>query len=793
MYEKQLPGPRRWCWLAGGVLGIAVVLLFGTLAVVWPSELPWWGRVWFATGALFGAGWAILGIRVYRHGSLDLKKDTGLATGIVWVFAPNRTSIGWVAGGVEREALVTLFIFLPAFLPPGRATMMFSKSWIVGVGIWLSAVALLAAADDAAIESSCLSVRVEKNGSLAVSDKGCGTRWQQRLLPDPTGGAEFRVVSCDKAANELRMRILLPGIRRDGSRAAAECEMVVSVSAVDPDVLVRFRPYVEGEWQGVEYPFAFVSDSADACLLFPHAEGVLLPLRRSDPAFVPLPDEFNHVYDGYGCYCACLGTVQRKRGDGVLCTFNTPELAYFQMVDVAVGDAALSVPKIVWRADKHRFDGERRITFTFSRQGGYVALAKHYLRLYRCAGHFKSLQQKARENPTVERLAGAPVFWLFDSAENSLEVAKMMRADGIERAVIETPANPWWQPERHADELRAWEKAVPQMVDLGYVVSRYDQYRDSFKPDDSAPAHLQARTEAYPDQLIQQDDGQYRVGWPPGFVINPRGAVTLAKAAIPKDVARLGWNGRFVDCAGACSFWEGEDWNPKQPLGAIEACDARRELLEFVAGQKLVVGTEGGIDCLLENLHWLETPMSLVRWTAPSLNSVDMKPVDLRPEYQLNFSTFHRIPFYSLVHHVEVMCTWRWEDGFCRLPQHWQQKNLWSVLYGNTPMFLLNREYYLRWRKEIAQTYRYVCDWAQRVAYAEMESHRSLSEDGEVQESVFSNGLGVVVNLGATPYTLPDGESIPAGSYRTFALGPQRTYSPPPVAEVPYDSVSTAE
>jgi hypothetical protein len=58
---------------------------------------------------------------------------------------------------------------------------------------------------------------------------------------------------------------------------------------------------------------------------------------------------------------------------------------------------------------------------------------------------------------------------------------------------------------------------------------------------------------------------------------------------------------------------------------------------------------------------------------------------------------------------------------------------------------------------------------------------------------VFSNGLGVVVNLGATPYTLPDGESIPAGSYRTFALGPQRTYSPPPVAEVPYDSVSTAE
>jgi hypothetical protein len=50
------------------------------------SLFPMSGRIGFAAGALFGIGWAILAIKIFRRGSLDLKKDTWAGTGLMWVF-----------------------------------------------------------------------------------------------------------------------------------------------------------------------------------------------------------------------------------------------------------------------------------------------------------------------------------------------------------------------------------------------------------------------------------------------------------------------------------------------------------------------------------------------------------------------------------------------------------------------------------------------------------------------------------------------------------------------------------
>jgi hypothetical protein len=86
MLEKPLTGFRRWGWLGSAVLGITFTVVFGTVAIAAPTEFPWWGRIAFAAGALFGIGWAILGIRIFRRGSMHLKKDTGAAMGMTWGF-----------------------------------------------------------------------------------------------------------------------------------------------------------------------------------------------------------------------------------------------------------------------------------------------------------------------------------------------------------------------------------------------------------------------------------------------------------------------------------------------------------------------------------------------------------------------------------------------------------------------------------------------------------------------------------------------------------------------------------
>jgi hypothetical protein len=85
MLEKKLTGVRLWAWLVSAIAGLAFAVLFSTLAVMMPTGFPWPGRLGFAGSALFGIGWAILGIRVFRNGSLDLKIDTGAAAGMSWV------------------------------------------------------------------------------------------------------------------------------------------------------------------------------------------------------------------------------------------------------------------------------------------------------------------------------------------------------------------------------------------------------------------------------------------------------------------------------------------------------------------------------------------------------------------------------------------------------------------------------------------------------------------------------------------------------------------------------------
>ena len=66
MLEKQLTGTMRWAWFGSAVMGVGFASLFGALAIFAPADFPWWGRLTFAAGSLFGIGWALLGFKVFR-------------------------------------------------------------------------------------------------------------------------------------------------------------------------------------------------------------------------------------------------------------------------------------------------------------------------------------------------------------------------------------------------------------------------------------------------------------------------------------------------------------------------------------------------------------------------------------------------------------------------------------------------------------------------------------------------------------------------------------------------------
>ena len=79
MYEKPIAGWQRWTWLAAAVWAVVSAIAFAALAVTLPADFPFLGRLGFAAGTLFAAGWAILAVRVFRRGALNMKVDNATA------------------------------------------------------------------------------------------------------------------------------------------------------------------------------------------------------------------------------------------------------------------------------------------------------------------------------------------------------------------------------------------------------------------------------------------------------------------------------------------------------------------------------------------------------------------------------------------------------------------------------------------------------------------------------------------------------------------------------------------
>ena len=86
------------------------------------------------------------------------------------------------------------------------------------------------------------------------------------------------------------------------------------------------------------------------------------------------------------------------------------------------------------------------------------------------------------------------------------------------------------------------------------------------------------------------------------------------------------------------------------------------------------------------------------------------------------------------------------------------------MLYGNAPLWNLDRERWEEYKNTFIDSYKNVCPWLQQIATDELVSHRFVTEDHKVQESVFSSGKKVIVNFGDSDYSY-SGKPVKAKSY----------------------------
>lgn len=543
--------------------------------------------------------------------------------------------------------------------------------------------------------------------------------------------------------------------RFSGSAVRMRCE-----PSADDSVRFTIEPEASSDpLEGLEsLTPRFSTDLENGKLVFcDRSCGVLLD--QQDPTYASWP---LRVYGNTHCLdMPWIGVYDAERGDGLMVLFETPADAE---VELAPDDRGRHWPAPRWLASRDRFGPSRTVSLHFLAEGGYVALAKRYRAFLKEAGRLKRLVEKANERPAVGRLPGAAVIWTHDRNWGDLREAHSL---GVRRAVVSNLRKP---------EHVAWLK------ERGGLVGRYDSYSDifqgpvGFQRDDIESSAIRGRPGAEPLDGWTMDDGR-QMAWRSTALW-----MRASRAYAADQIERTGHNARFVDVAVASKL--DEDWAPEHAYDRGRDLQLRRELIRYLQGFGLALGTEHGNDWAADLVDYHEGSLSGPFWWSSWEAGRLQRPTreQLTAEYlKFGMGPASRVPLWQLVFQDCLVSTWYWGDTAGMLyeaaPELADRKDLFTMLYGGVPLLWLAEpskgygwaENKWRWLR----TYHDTTHFHAKVAFAEMFSHEFVGGDPELQRTRFAGGATATVNFSDEPRLVPGDEGLtlaPRG-YRLLADG----------------------
>ncbi len=441
-------------------------------------------------------------------------------------------------------------------------------------------------------------------------------------------------------------------------------------------------------------------------------------------------------------------------GPGYVLLFEDPDDGFARLMPVAPDGRLVPVP--FHEPQKGKFGYPRQVRYAFLDRGGFVAMCNWYRGYAKRTGVLKTLREKMRIRPQLERIAGAPDFW-----GNTPEITFEMRRWGIRHAIV----NGRWS-----------RQIMERMKALGYLVSRYDNYEDMRE----GPRDQYGRGKI-PDDVVKKADGSLMRGWitwDKKTVHMKRCSVLyeeVARLQIPKDLAEHPYNARFIDVTTACGLRECYD--PNHPCTRTIDRKSRQRLANYIANElKLVLGGEHGRWWGVPYYDYWEGMQSggFYSWPAGHVGiNIPQKREDIGKMYlEFGIGEKRRVPLWELVFGDCTVSTWYWGDSTGHLykaaPEIADRKDCFNLLYGTVPLYWTTRPFSFKWsdpklRLRLLQSYFVTCPVHELVAFEELVDYRYLTTDRAVHQSKFANGVTVTVNFGPKPYQI-------RAAGRTFAL-----------------------
>jgi hypothetical protein len=428
----------------------------------------------------------------------------------------------------------------------------------------------------------------------------------------------------------------------------------------------------------------------------------------------------------------------------------------------------------VWLRQLGQWSEPRTVRYRFVR-GNYVQLALEYREWARAHGLLRPLKEKAEACPALNHLLqgrivsiveaiprhgpayyedllapasntrnlgqGAKVLWTHDQVASLLP---QLPDYGIDQALVVVrgwiPGGYDWS---HPD---VWppEPALGSIADLKrlcgaeprFPVALHDNYQDIYE-----------HSPSWPRGIVQQANGELLAG---GYWEG--GQAYILTAAAGRIYAERNWEGLrqpglralYVDTTSAVQTYQ--SYAPGARQSRAEDVAGKIRLLEFFKAQGLVLGSEEGADFAVPHLDWNENRH--VRVPGES------------------------VPLWPLVFHDAVVSGRYPGDpqapgdsvagGTGVNPEHppWLLDMLWGYAVFTSLQDPENAP------SELARSRdRLPADaWFRRVSVAAMIDHAFLDEDGNVERTRFSNGLGIVVNFSSREQPV-GGRNIPAGGF----------------------------
>jgi hypothetical protein len=373
----------------------------------------------------------------------------------------------------------------------------------------------------------------------------------------------------------------------------------------------------------------------------------------------------------------------------------------------------------------------------------------------------------------------------------SLTMLDQLKEAGLDRLCITTgdllSAKNRPDVAKHADEL-------------GYVFGPYDSYHSIHAP--GAPgtwSTAQFDQKLYDTGAIIRKDGTQRRGFQKkGYMLSPLAAEPYVQKRVSELMSRVPFTSWFLDCDGFGEVFD--DYSPLHPATQAEDAAARVKRINWISQTYGVpVGTEGGSAYAIPGVHFAHGVMtSVIGWGDPDLKNksseyflgaywppdgpqVFTKQVPLKPKYaKVHFDPRYRLPLHQTVFHDSVIATHHWSAASLKFADQVQTNELLELLYNVPPMYHLNRAEWKKHRERILAHYAVFSPLHRETALLPMTDFTWLSEDRQVQRTVFGDRVEMIANFGEKPFDR-EGMTVPPRSVVSRRLEPgagAKTYSP---------------